>query len=118
VSKNILPTHTCFDDTVELIWHVLCADRQAVLTLRVIHAICLFPGDDAPYAHAWVEHKEDALFMGILNKDKVVLSVNRFEYHRQLRVQEYTEYSLPDIFRHLAQQGSPPLEVGVQGTLQ
>lgn len=68
---TIHPTHTCFDDALELI-ELLVKEHPELKedigeNMLIVHAICLMP-DGSPYAHAWVEDKKDGICMQLFKK--------------------------------------------------
>ena len=50
--------------------------------------------DGSPYAPAWVEtYAGTAHFFGILNGERIRVTVDAKEYRRELKVQEFVEYT-------------------------
>lgn len=101
---TIHPTHTCFDDAVEIL--MLATEHGAVRTgeFVIVHAIVEPPGEVA-MAHAWVEHpaRDRALFIGIVGDAadgrRDVLMARRSEYRAELGVRESTSYTLDQAIR-------------------
>jgi hypothetical protein len=107
---TIYPTHTCFDDALE--YCELIAKRegkQSLQQLTLVHAIVLHPeGPRAgqPYAHAWIEEGDEAIFAGILNGEKVYCVVDRIEYAERLRVQHAWRYTMREAHMMNKQHGT------------
>lgn len=93
MGAKILPTHTCFDDTVEIITHLGKENPRCLKEIKIIHAICTMP-NGAPYVHAWVELGNEAMFVGIIKKKKAIVTVDKPQYRESLKVQEVTEYGV------------------------
>jgi len=99
---TIYPTHTCFDDALELIHSLLqsAADKgiNAESDLLLVHAICT--GPHGPYAHAWVEDSSEcrSYFVGILNGERIVLAAHTSDYEQSLNVTESTKYGWSEAF--------------------
>jgi hypothetical protein len=86
---NILPTHRCFDDTVEIIEEKIMKDNMQWYTLFVVHGICIFP-DGRPYAHAWVEQGDTCIFKGITEPggETVTIEVEKESFYAYYSVNE------------------------------
>jgi hypothetical protein len=98
---TILPTQKCFDDALDYITLRLEEDPEGAArdTLRLVHAIALAPdGPQAgtPFAHAWVEDGDLVWASGLLDGQLIYFAVNREEYHRELRVQDATTYTIAE----------------------
>jgi len=95
---TILPTHTCFDDAMEVVNLLLKeGDAGRIDKARLVHGICLAPDGPlagTPFAHAWVEDGTACIQAGMLNGEKVFFGVEREEYLRSMRVQASTSYTL------------------------
>jgi len=98
MDKNIYPTHTCFDDALELIGIWNSPERQP--DLRLVHAICEAPTGER-YAHAWVEDVRigSAYFGGIYQGEKVTVVAKADEYRAGLNIQEVKVYSVSEAIR-------------------
>lgn len=94
---DILPTHTCFDDAFEYIELIILHKEFTLNEIRdhffIVHAICKLPTGKL-YAHAWVEHKNECTFKGILNNEAVFCTADKKEFYAQYDVQEFTKYSM------------------------
>lgn len=57
---TLRPTHSCFDDAFNFFVVVVMPDELAAHRehFRIVHAMCKAPGNEAPYAHAWVEEAQ------------------------------------------------------------
>jgi hypothetical protein len=93
--STIYPTHTCFDDALELLERAIKGNPGAAQSdeLKVVHAICVNPwGED--YAHAWVESNgTHCWWVGILNGKRHDMVAERAEFYTELRVKETTKYT-------------------------
>jgi hypothetical protein len=90
---KILPTHTCFDDAIELLGEFTRQD----LTATLVHGIAV--GDDGTrYAHAWVEADGLAWEAGLLEDGRRVrYSVSQLEYYRARRIKRAWHYAVGDM---------------------
>lgn len=108
--KTILPTRTCFDDALEYLEWIAAelllrygpvdAVRSELLNYTVVHAICLHPEENHPFAHGWVEHDGEAIEAGILDGVRITYAMPLETHNAKLRVQERTEYTMPEIIEH------------------
>lgn len=94
----IYPTHTCFDDCLDLLEAFVKAEGKAAMAeCRVVHAICTMPENSAepgePFAHGWLERGDEAYFCGIIDGEKVIVEANREDYREGLGIQQMTVYS-------------------------
>lgn len=89
----IFPTHSCFDDALEMLPVLIEQDRRNRELLHLVHAICLMP-DGSHYAHAWVERENECLFFGIINGEKLLLVTNKDKFYQLYKVQETTRYTV------------------------
>jgi hypothetical protein len=89
----VLPTHTCFDDALDLIEAIVIENRREFKKLKLAHGICLMP-DGEPYAHAWVEREGVCLFVGIIDGKRLTLAADHVEYYIDMKVQEVTHYTV------------------------
>lgn len=89
----IFPTHSCFDDALDLAEALVMQDRREAGKLFVVHAICLMP-DGRPYAHAWLEREDCCLFVGVIEGREVPLEAAKDEFYVEYKVQESTRYTL------------------------
>jgi len=96
---NILPTHTCFDDSIELMIERIKAVPELARSrrLRLVHGIALMPAhqDNAgqPFAHAWVEEHGYCLTLGLVDGERVMVRQRRDDFYARLRVQRFTLYT-------------------------
>lgn len=101
----VMPTGTCFDDSVQLIVEILTECPEMKDSLRLVHAICA-PENREPFAHAWVEDiaTDTALFMavhtgpnaelGVMDKSgRVALKASIDEFRAYYGVVEATSYT-------------------------
>lgn len=102
---DIHPTHTCFDDTTEILAYELKKKPDSFRELVLVHAICLLP-EGKPYVHAWVERRDDAFFMGIVHQQKLMFVVPKKEYHKGLQIRQQTRYPLLEVLKNNARYGS------------
>lgn len=102
MAMMLMPTHKCFDDVGEIWREVLepLIEKGEDLnqTVRVVHGIKHPPGHD-PFAHAWVEHRNDVLEVKLIhhNGELVGKGIARFQkrsYYRAGRIKEFTVYTL------------------------
>jgi len=93
IEQLIYPTGQCFDDAIELLVSLLTEEHVPPAQLKLVHAICLMPGEASRFAHAWVERDGECLFVGIYQGERVRCTTDRALYYRKLRVQERTKYT-------------------------
>lgn len=98
---TVHPTHKCFDDAFEFIELLVKAHPDKIgdikANLLIVHAICLMP-DGRKYSHAWVEdiQENQCIFRGIIAGKSEWLSAPLPEYHAELKVHEFTRYTLKE----------------------
>lgn len=95
----ILPTHTCFDDALDLCMALARQSPTLRYTLYLVHGICIAP-DGEHYAHAWVEDGPWCLFTGIYEGSRQHFQAARAEYYADLQITERTRYRLKTAIRH------------------
>jgi hypothetical protein len=88
---TILPTHSCFDDALAIMVDLLAA---GVPDAKFVHAIVAPYGK--PFAHAWVEIGDVAMFKGIVDGKTVVVTRRVAAHYKALAVSESTHYSIDD----------------------
>lgn len=97
---EILPTHTCFDDALELLSQLAVhgARAEQLQTFVLVHAICVAP-DGELYVHAWLEQGSNVWQCGIVDGVRVyfAMPIERFVAERPIR--EQTRYSVDDALR-------------------
>lgn len=94
LEATLLPTHTCFDDAIEMIEQFLLKKRFPPDGLFLIHAI-VAPDGMKDSSHAWVEDKNDtAFFIAILESRKVVVECSAAQYRKELHVKALTAYTM------------------------
>jgi hypothetical protein len=95
MSVQVQPTHTCFDDAMDLLDAFATQRPDIIDDLRLVHGICLDPAGE-PFSHAWLEDTATAqvLFVGIVNGERMNLAGDRADYYQEARVQETTTYTL------------------------
>ncbi len=94
---NLYPTHTCFDDALDLMCEILKTHPDAANTdeFLLVHGICNPPSYQR-FSHAWIETdhgKGVALFFGILDGKRQMLAESVAEYYKRLNVEETTKYT-------------------------
>lgn len=95
---HILPTHTCFDDALDMLQEAIKANPGSAKSgeLKLVHAICLMP-DGQEYAHAWVESNgKHCWFMGMMGNRRHQFVATIEDYYAELRVKETTKYTPED----------------------
>jgi hypothetical protein len=103
----IHPTHTCFDDALDLLVDLMrqakshTQGKRLVRRYRLVHAICSAEaGQPAgkPFAHAWVEdlEKDQVLFIGLLRGEKHIVAADREEYQHNIGLEHAIRYSYPE----------------------
>src|SRR4030095_8176654 len=96
---DILPTHTCFDDALELLTQRVTKDPSLAKKRRIllVHGVLLVPdgAEDAgkPFAHAWVQQAGQCWFTGLVEGVRVHYSIPRDVYYQTMRAQEWTTYT-------------------------
>jgi len=97
LSREILPTHHCFDDALELLAILYCS-RFRYYSLRLVHAICKAPDGSGAYAHAYVSDVEsgESQFVGLIEGQKVIVMVSTDEYEAGLEIIEATRYTVEE----------------------
>lgn len=92
---SIAPTHTCFDDAMEMLEEAVINNPGSFESdeLKLVHAICLTP-DGREYSHAWVESDDKyCWFKGIMNRETHQFAASIKEYYEEIRVKETIKYS-------------------------
>jgi hypothetical protein len=94
--KEILPTHTCFNDALELLAELSRDCPETREGLLLVHAICTAP-DGNHYAHAYVSNSTNGTsrFGGIFKGERVCLEVDTAEYEANLRIIDCVRYTVP-----------------------
>lgn len=90
----VMPTHTCFDDALEIIEALVRVDPRLArgADLVLVHAICVSPTGEE-YAHAWAENNGVALFAGVIDGERTWLAADAREYAADARMKESTRYT-------------------------
>ena len=78
--ETIHPTHTCFDDALEL-FMVFAKNQRIRPTL--VHAICQ-KEDGEKFSHAWVERDGVVYFVGLVNGKKYGFECELPAYYAKL----------------------------------
>lgn len=88
---RLLPTHSCFDDTFELLEGLARSLLAAGLSIEQIqarlneltlfHGLCLMPSGDL-YAHAWIREREHVIQAAILDGKRVYYKLTTEEFER------------------------------------
>lgn len=96
----LMPTHECFNDAIEFVLEELQHDNDKALAYRVVHAVCLNPHTNEPFAHAWVEgvslepECDDAIVEGmLLDGVRVWVASPRAQLYEDLRPQKILRYT-------------------------
>jgi len=96
---DILPTHTCFDDALDLLSERVTKDPQLAKKRRIllVHGILLVPEGHpqagTPYAHAWVLQAGQCWFTGLIDGVRIRYAIPRDAYYAATRLQEFTAYT-------------------------
>lgn len=92
----IQPTHTCFDDALDMLCDFYRLRKELVPDLRLVHGIC--QADDGPFAHAWLEDDttSQVLFVGLVDGERVNLACDRKEFYEHAHVRECTRYTIDE----------------------
>lgn len=104
METRLLPTHTCFDDSLDLIEELVRAGNVAVEEITLAHGICVMPTPDVHhYAHAWVEVGPQGersecvcMFKLIVSGKPAVFATPLEEFYRDMRVIESTTYTVAE----------------------
>lgn len=99
---SLYPTHTCFDDAIEII-EFFCKSNPALIkmeSISLIHAVIHPPKYDI-HAHAWIEwHFRNAIFQkNVYQGEKIITEFHRDTYWQNSRVLIYRKYSMKDVAR-------------------
>lgn len=94
--RAILPTHTCFDDALDVLADMVKASPSQTADLFLVHGLCRAP-DGHLYAHAWVEWERtpadvQCVFAGILEGECGHFMGDRAAYYAEIHVEETTRY--------------------------
>lgn len=106
---TVYPTHTCFDDALELYMLFVQNPRAEVY---LVHGICKKEDGDL-YAHAWVERNGECYFAGIIDGAKRGFTASLPAFYEKLNVtSDVTKYTLENIlqFEDLHDRKSGPWE--------
>jgi hypothetical protein len=91
---SLLPTGTCFTDSMEFIESILDQVSNAGLAeYSIVHALCLRPSGGI-FAHAWVEHRDLAIFAALDGGERRFFSFPSDHYRRNVRAVEIQKYSI------------------------
>lgn len=94
---DLLPTHKCFDDSLELLEKLAKEDPSICHTneFLLVHSICISP-DGTEYAHAWVEwtKRKLVMFAGIMNNEFSYYMAPIEDYYKEFKVKETTKYTI------------------------
>lgn len=100
---TILPTQTCFDDAVEITLRRVEQNPGVLVTDEFVIAHAIVRPYSRDMAHAWVETKskdakpkdrDEVLFIGILDGERVEVAVDRDEFYASIHVQEVSYYTI------------------------
>jgi hypothetical protein len=94
--STILPTHTCFDDALDIIEANVRESPSLAHTDELIlaHGILLHPDTGEPFAHAWVECSGWVGQAGFLNGEKGVYGLPWENFAERMRPQDVTRYTV------------------------
>jgi hypothetical protein len=100
--SEIRPTHTCFDDALDLISEIVKEGREVWDSgeIVLVHALVAPAGE--PFAHAWVENQFGrgvALWSAIIAGQRKIVASNVEEYRRKFKVVEETRYTPVEALR-------------------
>lgn len=95
---TILPTHSCFDDSLDFIEARVKIRIQDADTLVLVHGICTAPDGDR-YAHAWVEEAGLVWDSGLLDGVPIYYSCTVEEFTKARGVQQTTRYTVREALR-------------------
>lgn len=93
---NILPTHACFDNALDLLTALVADDQSRAYTREfiLVHAICEAP-TGLRYAHAFVERNDvSVIFAGIMDGTLQYFITPKADYYRETGVRETTKYTI------------------------
>lgn len=98
--ENLYPTHTCFDDALDLIVALVQSNPQLAYTaeIKLVHAVCKSPSG-VEFAHAWVERWENmCYFAGIIAGERGYYGAPKSEFYTEYNVQETTKYTVKEAY--------------------
>jgi hypothetical protein len=95
---DILPTHHCFDDALDLLTERVREDRSSADRLRLVHGIAT-ADDGHLYAHAWLEEDAMCWDAGLLDNVRVWFSIARDEFYNARRIIATTSYTVAEALR-------------------
>lgn len=104
--ETVHPTHTCFDDALELF--MVFAKNQRIRPM-LVHAICQ-KEDGSKFSYAWVERDGVVYFAGLVNGKKYGFECELPAYYGKFGVLEHTKYSFEDLLDMVKQ--NPSLKAG------
>ena len=97
---SIQPTHTCFDDSIDLMWRILrnlsnweATDYLEMRgSLRLAHG--LVGGVENPSAHAWVERADwnMVFFVGLIDGKRTDFVTTRDAFYEGYKIIDATYY--------------------------
>lgn len=99
--EPIMPTHTCFDDALDMVCRWIQAEPKKKWNSIVLlcHGICR-AADDEPFAHAWLEMPGnegiEVWQSGLVRGKKFAFSVDRDEFYDEMKVSKMTQYTLKE----------------------
>lgn len=96
---NILPTHHCFDDALELVAlrvkesPALAYGHALTLVHGIAHGHVDGPRPGEPYAHAWVEEGARCWDAGLVDGQRIYYAVSRDDFYQARGVTDTTRYT-------------------------
>lgn len=111
---DIVPTHSCFDDAIELLTRIVPRDSPS--TFHLAHGIFRGAATGERYAHAWVEESgrgvgtwmsraplpcSVAWQSGMIRGQAVYFALPLAEYHRMMDVERVWRYTPYEMARHM-----------------
>lgn len=94
---QLRPTHRCFDDALDLLEDRV---RERDLRCLLVHGICLIPGTDTRFAHAWVEEPDGCIVQAFLLRERrAYIRFTASDFNQIYRPQECTRYSVHAAWR-------------------
>lgn len=100
---KIYPTHTCFDDAIEILCEIIKQDPGIIETteFELVHAIVSPAGKEL--AHAWIERNREICFwVGIVEGNQIVFASKRDDYRQQFNVVEEKRYTIREMWEENA----------------
>jgi hypothetical protein len=93
----IHPTHTCFDDALDLVEDLMKSDSSFDWkNCLIVHGIA---DCGQLYSHAWLEYGDCCIEMGILDGERVIFEQDKKKYYESRKISDVTKYTVHEALK-------------------